>query len=106
MTVAPSLRRPPGPRVICLACAASDVARRCEEIETLVRELGGRAEVQSVTGRTTALAVSLPPAHAERFAAALALIGATIIEGDVASQSPEFLVVMTIEHRLPEWKDT
>ena len=106
MTGASTILRQPGPRVICLGCPASDLTRRCEEIEALASGLGGLAEVQSVTGRTTALAVSLPAAHAERFAAALALIGATLIEGDAATQSPEFLVVITIEPSLPERKDT
>ncbi|MBX9707172.1 MAG: hypothetical protein K2X61_04470 [Caulobacteraceae bacterium] len=62
--------------------------------------------MQSVTGRTTALAVSLPLVHAERFAAALALIGATTIELGGASSPSEFLVVITLESSLSERKDT
>lgn len=96
----------PGPQVICLACRAQDLDRRICEIESLVDRLEGLAQVQSVTGRTTALAASLPPANAERFAAALALIGATTVAGGSASLSSEFLVVITLEPNPSERKDT
>jgi hypothetical protein len=95
-----------GPQVICLACGAQDLDRRVSEIEELAERLEGLAQVQSVTGRTTALAVSLPPAHAERFAAALALIGATTMASGAANPSSEFLVVITLEPSLSERKDT
>lgn len=95
-----------GPQVICLACQAQDVDRRVSEIESLADRLEGHAQVQSVTGRTTALAVSLPLVRAERFTAALALIGATTVELRVASSPSEFLVVITLESSLSEGKDT
>lgn len=90
------------PQVICLACGAQDLDRRVSEVE----RLEGLAQVQSVTGRTTALAVSLPAAHAERFAAALALIGATSMASGSAIPPPEFLVVITLESSLSQRKDT
>lgn len=94
-----------GPQVICLTCGADDRDRRIREIEVLVLRLEGVAQVQSVTGRTTALAVSLPRAHAARFAAALALIGATTLSGDGAEPPPEFLVVLTQEPSPSERRD-
>ncbi len=68
-----------GPDVVCLACPTDELARRTAEIEALALELGGKAEVQSVTGRTTALAVSVPLPLGPRFAAALVLYGATFL---------------------------
>lgn len=96
----------PGPQVICLACGAQDLDRRISEIESLADRLEGLAQVQSVTGRTTALAASLPPANAERFATALALIGATTVAGGSDSSLSEFLVVITLEANPTERKDT
>ncbi len=95
-----------GPQVICLACEPGALDRRVSEIESLADRLAGHAQVQSVTGRTTALAVSLPPIHAERFAAALALIGATPMEREAVSSPSEFLVVIALESSLSERKDT
>ncbi len=85
------------PLVMCLACEAEDLPSRIEEIETLASTLRGAAVVHSVSGRTTALRVSVPVSHAARFHTALALAGAESI-GPIHDEEPSsFVVILTVE---------
>lgn len=88
---------PAAPVVICLACEADDHSRRISETEALARSLAGAAVVESVTGRTTALRVSLPDMAASRFVAALTLNGGTIIGSEADTSNADVLVLITAE---------
>jgi hypothetical protein len=83
--------------VICLACAADHHARRIAETEALARSLAGATIVESVTGCTTVLSVTIPETSAPRFVAALVLNGATIIGSEAEATSANILVLITAE---------
>lgn len=90
------------PLVICLACGAEDQPRRLGEISDLAEALGGRACAQSVSGRTVAIRIAVPESNAARFASALALAGATLMDAtpDVvatAAGATDVLVLLTRE---------
>jgi hypothetical protein len=89
--------RPTGPLVICLTCADDDQEQRISEIEALARKLSGAVVVSSITGRTTALQVTIPETSAPRFSAALALNGATIIGSVPDAADANLLVLITAE---------
>lgn len=87
------------PLVVCLACRADDQPRRIDEVWALACGLGGVAEVQDVSGRTTALMVTLPDEAIDRFTAALTLNGA--ITGGGAGAAG-LVVLITAEPRMQE----
>lgn len=87
------------PLVVCLACRAGDQSRRIQEVLALATDLGGVAEVHDVSGRTTALMVTVPENAADRLIAAMTLNGATTGGGAAGAG---VIVLITAEPHLQE----
>lgn len=85
-----------GPLVICLTCGVDDQPGRIAEIEALANTLNGCAIVHSISGRTTALRVSVPAANADRLIAALTLAGGALVAGDTTEEL-DIVVLLTVE---------
>lgn len=88
-----------GPLVVCITCGVNDQRQWIAEIDRLAASLDGLTLVEAVSGKTTAMRVSLPEAARSRFVTALVFNGATLLAADNERHAGDLIVLVTAERQ-------